>query len=257
MLGALSFAAVMHETLPPEAQRLFSAGEGKGEEKESIAAFAGLRTSEKGVLHPQLDATETAKFAVKPEEAAPQLSKTAMASAVQEALPMHANAPSVAGAGAPETPQPVTDRLNTPLQDPRWAQDFGEKIVWMAKNGEQQARLQLNPAHLGPLQIHLNLDTDKVSATITAVAATPEARQAIEDALPRLKEMLAGAGISLGDTQVGTQSRQESTFASTNHDGALATPSRNGLNGAILGNSTEDIQVSHIRRGDGLVDLFA
>lgn len=140
--------------------------------------------------------------------------------------------------------------LNTPVQDPRWPQEFGEKIVWMARNDQQQAQLSLNPAHLGPLQITLSLDSDQASANFTA--ATPEVRQAIEDALPRLREMLASAGISLGQTQVGTQAQQEQAQARQERSGT-----RSQGDEAILEADSGSVTSVSTQRGNGLVDLFA
>ncbi|MCE1170437.1 MAG: flagellar hook-length control protein FliK [Azovibrio sp.] len=140
--------------------------------------------------------------------------------------------------------------LDTPVQDPRWSQEFGEKIVWMARNDQQQAQLSLNPAHLGPLQITLSLDSDQASANFTA--ATPEVRQAIEDAMPRLREMLASAGISLGQTQVGTQAQQEQAQARQERSGT-----RSQGDEAILEADSGTVTSVSPQRGNGLVDLFA
>lgn len=140
--------------------------------------------------------------------------------------------------------------LDTPVQDPRWSQEFGEKIVWMARNDQQQAQLSLNPAHLGPLQITLSLDSDQASANFTA--ATPEVRQAIEDAMPRLREMLASAGISLGQTQVGTQAQQEQAQARQERSGT-----RSQGDEAILEADSGSVTSVSPQRGNGLVDLFA
>ncbi len=147
-------------------------------------------------------------------------------------------------------PQAALPELKTPVQDPNWSQEFGEKIVWMARNDQQQAQLSLNPAHLGPLRITLNMEADTASAMFTA--ATPEVRQAIEDAMPRLREMLANAGISLGHTQVGTQSQQQETMARQEQ-----RPTRAPGDGAILEAAESPGTPVPMRRGSGLVDLFA
>lgn len=141
-----------------------------------------------------------------------------------------------------------TPGLRTPLNDSRWSQEFGEKIVWMAHNDQQQAQLSLNPANMGPLQITLSLDADKASALFTA--ATPEVQQAIEDALPRLREMLSAAGISLGQAHVGTQAQQEQGQQGRN-------PSQGRGDKAILGADSSPQPLVTQQRGIGMVDLFA
>ncbi len=158
-------------------------------------------------------------------------------------------------APTPATPQQTQlqaplPELKTPLQDPNWPQEFGEKIIWMARNDQQQAQLNLNPAHLGPLRITLNMEGETASAMFTA--ATPEVRQAIEDAMPRLREMLANAGISLGHSQVGTQSQQQDSMARQEQ-----RPTRPPGDGTILEPAETAAPPVPIRRGSALVDLFA
>ncbi|MDR3055023.1 MAG: flagellar hook-length control protein FliK [Zoogloeaceae bacterium] len=154
--------------------------------------------------------------------------------------------------------------LQTPVMSPAWAQEFGEKIVWMAKSGQQTAQLSLNPAHLGPLTINLNLDADKASATFTATTA--EVRQAIEEAMPRLREMLAAAGVALGETSVGTQTRQEwqtaQQQAAQQQDAGNAArrnarATRGNGDGAILEDHLPVARAVRAQHGVGMVDLFA
>lgn len=154
--------------------------------------------------------------------------------------------------------QPVSSNIPTPIQDTRWAQDFGEKIVWLAKSDHQVAQININPPQLGPMQITLNLNGDQA----TAVFASPhaEVRQAIEDAMPRLREMLSSAGISLGDANVGTQLPQQnrdnaSQFTNSSPNGARLSDENAILGGEKLLNSNTGSLP--IQRGRGLVDLFA
>ncbi|MDR2626049.1 MAG: flagellar hook-length control protein FliK [Zoogloeaceae bacterium] len=155
------------------------------------------------------------------------------------------------------------DALTTPLSSPAWAREFGEKIVWMARNDQHQARLSLYPAHLGPLSVTLNLEADKATAVFTA--ATQEARQAIEDALPRLREMFAAAGVSLGQTEVGAKDRQADASNEQQHAAPRESWRRHGDedateddDGAILATHLSAAGASgRLRHGAGMVDLFA
>ena len=150
--------------------------------------------------------------------------------------------------------QAVQLPVNTPLHTPRWNADFGERIVWMAKNDQQSAQISINPAQLGPVQITLNLHGDQASAVFASPHA--EVRQAIQDAMPQLREMLASSGISLGQANVGAQLPQQNReatqqFANTNRSsGENAILSPDSLNGSISANLP-------LQRGRGLVDLFA
>lgn len=149
-------------------------------------------------------------------------------------------------------------RLNTPLTSRSWGEDLGQKIVWMVAQGAQTAQtaeLHLNPPHLGPLDVVLNVSGDQA----TALFASPHAsvRIAVEQALPKLREMLADNGITLGNATVSDQlpeSRQGSPENRQQHRGAWPV----SADGAPLtGASQNGLTVLPGRRHQGMVDIFA
>lgn len=144
-----------------------------------------------------------------------------------------------------------------PINDPRWAQQFGERIVWLARGDVQNAQINITPAQLGPIQINISLNGDQMTAHF--VAAHQEVRQALEDAMPRLREMLSGAGINLGQSNVGSQTPQQQQAQHESAQQGASTP-RFGGEDAIL---SPDQQTHSAKsglpgqHGRGLVDLFA
>ncbi|HHY49693.1 MAG TPA: flagellar hook-length control protein FliK, partial [Alphaproteobacteria bacterium] len=58
----------------------------------------------------------------------------------------------------------------------------------------------INPPELGPIEVRMSLQDDKVSAQF--VTAHHAVRQVIEDAMPRLREMLSQSGLNLADANV-------------------------------------------------------
>lgn len=94
----------------------------------------------------------------------------------------------------------ISDKLTPYVGSSAWNQALGQKITLMVGEAQQTATLSLNPPDLGPLQIVLNIS--KESADATFIAAQPEVRQALEAALPKLREMMNEAGIQLGQTNV-------------------------------------------------------
>ncbi len=99
--------------------------------------------------------------------------------------------------------------LDAQMGQPQWGDEFAQKIVWLAHQQHQVAELRLNPAHLGPVEILLNLTGDNgAQASAQFVSPHPAVREAIEAALPRLREMMADNGIQLGDVMVGAESFQ-------------------------------------------------
>lgn len=150
--------------------------------------------------------------------------------------------------------QTATVEVPTPLRDAQWPQSFSEKIVWMAKNDQQSAQINLNPPQLGPVQVNIHLNGDQANAVFSSPNA--EVRQAIQESLPQLKEMFAAAGINLGQTDIGAnlaQQNRETPFQSANGQ-------RSTNENAILagnGNMADSTVSTPIQRGRGMVDLFA
>ncbi|MGV8923912.1 MAG: flagellar hook-length control protein FliK, partial [Thermomonas sp.] len=78
---------------------------------------------------------------------------------------------------------------------------FGTRIAWMAEQRLGHAQIRLNPEHVGPIEVRVQLDGDRVSAQFSSAHA--EVRQAIEASLPRLRDMLGQHGLQLGQADVG------------------------------------------------------
>lgn len=139
--------------------------------------------------------------------------------------------------------QPKTEMtVATPVSQPGWADDVGHQISWLADQGMSKAELVLTPPHLGRIEITLEIGSDLSTAQF--VSASPLVREALEQAMPRLREMLAEGGISLGEANVSSDQ-----------------PSREGQGGeqrGQRGRESGELAVSQTaRRGTGLVDLFA
>lgn len=163
----------------------------------------------------------------------------------------------------PATPAPIQSGASTPAPQlapaptatidarvggPGWDQGLGEKLVWMAGQQHHVAELHLNPPELGPLKITLTLNHDQ--ATAQFVSAHPTVREAIETAMPQLRQMLAGSGISLGNTSVSTGAfggQPQPQHEPRGYPGAPATTDAGGITRA------ERL----LRRSLGLVDTFA
>ena len=98
----------------------------------------------------------------------------------------------------------------TPLGSPHWGQDLGQQLLIGVQGNSQVVTLHVHPPELGPLQVHLQITDGQASALF--VSPHPAVRQALEGALPQLRDIFAGAGMSLGQTQVsadGGGSRRE------------------------------------------------
>lgn len=143
---------------------------------------------------------------------------------------------------------PVSPRVGSA----EWGGAVGEKVVWMANQSHQVAELHLNPPNLGPLEVRLTISNDQASALF--VSHHSAVRDAIETALPRLREMLADNGIMLGNVTVGSESFSQQQ----------ASDQRDGKEGSRSGPGAEGVMARMVVPGrpagparDGMVDIFA
>jgi flagellar hook-length control protein FliK len=85
--------------------------------------------------------------------------------------------------------------------DPEFGPEVAARMQTLIRDGVREARLQLHPAELGRLQVTVSTEGDQ--ARVMFLADTAAARDAIEQALPRLREALQQAGLQLAQSDVG------------------------------------------------------
>ena len=107
--------------------------------------------------------------------------------------------------GAAPAPEPRTSvQVPVPLGRPEWPAALGERISWLVGNKVQVADIQITPPQLGPVEVRITLQNDQ--ATLAFVSVQPAVREAIQAALPRLGDLIAQSGVSLGQSSVGAES---------------------------------------------------
>lgn len=173
------------------------------------------------------------------------------------ALPsLNSQAPTPANAASPQaTPlQWTTAGIDVAPGQAGWDEALGDRVMWMAGNKIQSAELKLNPAELGPLRVHISMDDG--NATVTFTAQHPVTRDAIEQALPRLREMLADQGLALQNASVNDHgSRREQAGAGGERaEPQFASGSPESSNSSRV---DERNPSPAVRVPSGLVDVFA
>jgi flagellar hook-length control protein FliK len=143
--------------------------------------------------------------------------------------------------------------VSTPVGNANWAAEVSDKLVWMVGRQEQRVELVLNPPQLGRVEVSLSLNGDQ--ATAQFLSANPVVREALESAMPRLREMLADGGITLGQTNVGSDSSEQTANQRENGDNPASFGSGSIMFEAPLraGNAA----TQWLGRGRGIVDVFA
>jgi len=148
------------------------------------------------------------------------------------------------------TPQDVN--VDLPVGQPKWGGEFAQKIVWLTTQQHQVAEIRLNPAHLGPVEVMLSITQDQATAQFSSPHLA--VREAIEAALPRLREMMAENGIQLGNVMVGADSFQQENKQQQAHNSAKGATT-------LIGTSTETVgQIETTilpNRHNGIVNTYA
>ena len=90
--------------------------------------------------------------------------------------------------------------VSTPLASPHWGQDLGQQLLIGIQGNAQTLTLHVNPPQLGLLQVHLQVNDGQASALF--VSPHLAVRQALEGAMPQLRDIFADAGMALLQTQV-------------------------------------------------------
>ncbi|WP_229381138.1 flagellar hook-length control protein FliK [Shewanella psychropiezotolerans] len=82
----------------------------------------------------------------------------------------------------------------------RFSPVMKQQLVAMVSKGVLHAEIRLDPPELGPLVVRIQVQGDQTQVQFHVVQ--PQTRDIVEQALPRLREMLAEQGLQLTDSQV-------------------------------------------------------
>lgn len=162
---------------------------------------------------------------------------------------------------APTSPAPALHKLDlaqafpapVPLPSPRFAEEVGARLQWIAEQQGGEATLRISPDGLGPVEIRLRLDGDRVELGFTATQQ--DTRQALQDALPKLREMLAQQGLQLGHADVGQKHAQSSNDDSAKTAKGFAGDDEGDA--IVLAAPARGLDVIAGRSGRGILDLYA
>lgn len=144
----------------------------------------------------------------------------------------------------------VSLSLDTPFESPDFSRQFAERVGWVIHAKLGNAQIKINPEHLGPVDV--SIDVDEQQARVQFVAAAPLTREAIESSLPRLRELLEQQGLQLADADVHDGSKHQQRFAESTTDQDFASSSSEP-------ESQEQTDAMPLRRAmlqEGIIDTF-
>ncbi|HHH48757.1 MAG TPA: flagellar hook-length control protein FliK [Gammaproteobacteria bacterium] len=156
-------------------------------------------------------------------------------------------------AGLAALPAPV---INTGVGHPGWSAELGQRMMWLANQEIREAKIQLNPRHLGPIDVRI-VYSEAQQVSVSFSAQHPAAREALDAALPRLREMFEQQGLNLADASVSQES-----FAGQQRDAESDTglPAHTATAAGTRADDGEDESPQRpppVIIGQGLLDTFA
>lgn len=150
-------------------------------------------------------------------------------------------------------------QIDTPVGQGQWSKQFNDQVMWLSTQKIQAAAIKLTPRDLGPVEINLKISNDV--ASIQFNSHSPQVRELIEHALPKLREQLSEQGIQLSDADVNDNSQQQQMMKNANYnDGKGSHQMQNDFFRELSGEGVEpEVMISEIRQKppQGLVDYFA
>lgn len=150
--------------------------------------------------------------------------------------------------------------MTKPLSHPEWNKDLGERIVWMNNRAIPAAEIRLNPQHLGPISVRVDVADDQATVVFTAQHAA--VREVLEASIPKLREMMSAQQINLVDVNVyqGGHSSDSGRSQAQNFAQGFADSQRQGGAGAAadgVDNVEQEIESGRAVVSKGLLSIYA
>ena len=205
--AALAMSAMLPGVMPlkPSPQAGSAAGGGASPGTDAIstalASKVALDTSQAALDGLADESTDAAG------NAAPKSADSA-ANSAQTTAPAQMHALMASHNATPDIDVPADGALRTPVGSHAWREELGAQLTLMAVNGRDAASLKLSPDHLGPLEIRISVQDGQASVYFGATNA--DTRSALEQSLPRLRELFASQGMVLADSGVSRDSPRNS-----------------------------------------------
>ncbi|MGB0733879.1 MAG: flagellar hook-length control protein FliK, partial [Pontibacterium sp.] len=133
-----------------------------------------------------------------------------------------------------------------------WAQGLSQRVMVMTSQNNQFAEIQLDPPELGALRVKVQVTQEGVNVNFSSVHAS--VRDAVEQSIPRLREMMAEQGLSLGESSVSDESEQQAAHASQEEGLGGGGTEQNTMDD---GHDDDVNELVNMAQPTGLVDFYA
>lgn len=245
MSGALALTGLNFTKPAPEALNVTASGENfaLGDSLSKLSGFRQSTQSELTLNLQSLEGTETSQQTASLEKQTTLLGLEKASPEVNtEALSVY---------------RPIDNRTDNlaiakPITHPGWSKDLGEHIVWMNNKDISAAEIKLNPLHLGPISIRIDVDQDQ-QATIMFMAQHAETKDALEASIPKLRDMLSAQQLNL--VNVNISQNHNPGHGKPQSQPLFNDPGSNGQSVDTIANPLDLSQPGHIV-SKGLLSLY-
>jgi flagellar hook-length control protein FliK len=166
-----------------------------------------------------------------------------------EAMQLPDGSPLPSDVAAPRTPAIPSVVIESPAFSATWRAEVAQEIAQFVMLRHDRAELHITPPHLGPISVQVTMDAGQANLLVTA--PQPATRDALELALPQLRDSLAQQGITLGQASVQDDRPRPFSAPADRHGGSGSAASGDA---EVRAGSATPAVVARVR---GLIDLFA
>lgn len=142
--------------------------------------------------------------------------------------------------------------ITKPIAHPDWHQEFGERIIWMSNKAITAAEIKLNPQQLGAVSVRIDVNQDQASVAFTAQSVV--VREALEAAIPKLRDMMSAQQLNLADVNV---AQHFSSGQEQSHRFAHTADARTHGSEPIAADAAEELASGRAAASNGLLSLYA
>jgi flagellar hook-length control protein FliK len=100
-----------------------------------------------------------------------------------------------------------TLQIHASVESSEFPQNLSERVSWMMTNGVNSAKLQVNPAQLGPIELNILVQGNHAQVSMAAHSAVT--RDALQSSSPQLREMLGAQGFGQVSVDISQRSFQD------------------------------------------------
>ena len=110
-----------------------------------------------------------------------------------------------------------------------WSDAFSQRVQWLASNSVNQAEIRLDPPQLGKIDVQIDISGPETRVIFNVEHA--QAKEALDNALPRLRDMMSESGFQQLDVGVGQgkgQAQSELAGRDSNRSPGTAPSTQDG-----------------------------